>query len=101
MENLNLQRLIVWVDAMCPCNGDEEIRSEPDLVFQGVTGWRSVRALPRHRASNVPGLDPAEKEDGRRHRRPFRLGMIQLRAYAPMPSSNEPAATGQVRKSRT
>jgi len=42
VDALNLQRLIAWVDAMCPYSGDEEIRSEPDPVFQGVE-WLSVR----------------------------------------------------------
>ncbi len=35
-------RLIAWVDTMCPYNGDEEIRQEPDPVFQGVD-WLAVR----------------------------------------------------------
>lgn len=35
-------RLIAWVDTMCPYNGDEEIRQEPDPVFQGVD-WLTIR----------------------------------------------------------
>jgi hypothetical protein len=42
VDALNLQRLICWVDAMCPYQGDEEIRQEPDPVFQGVE-WLAVR----------------------------------------------------------
>lgn len=42
VDPISLQRLIVWVDAMCPYNGEEEIRSEPDPVFQGVD-WLSIR----------------------------------------------------------
>ncbi len=38
----SLLRLIVWVDAMCPYMGDEEIRRIPDPVFQGVD-WLAVR----------------------------------------------------------
>ena len=35
-------RLIAWVDTMCPYNGDEEIRQEPDPIFQGVD-WLAIR----------------------------------------------------------
>ena len=35
-------RLIAWVDTMCPYIGDEEVRAEPDPVFQGVD-WLAVR----------------------------------------------------------
>ena len=42
VDNLSLQRLIVWVDAMCPYKGDEEVRAEADPIFQGVD-WLSVR----------------------------------------------------------
>jgi hypothetical protein len=42
VDKLSLQRLIVWVDAMCPYQGDEELRAEPDPVFQGVD-WLAVR----------------------------------------------------------
>jgi hypothetical protein len=42
VDQLSLHRLIAWVDAMCPYLGDEEVRSEPDPVFQGVD-WLAVR----------------------------------------------------------
>ena len=42
VDEVSLQRLIVWVDAMCPYLGDEEIRQIPDPVFQGVD-WLAVR----------------------------------------------------------
>jgi hypothetical protein len=38
----SLLRLMVWVDAMCPYLGDEELRQIPDPVFQGVD-WLAVR----------------------------------------------------------
>ena len=42
VDPLSLQRLIAWVDAMCPYLGDEEVRQIDDPVFQGVD-WLSVR----------------------------------------------------------
>jgi hypothetical protein len=42
VDQLSLLRLIVWVDAMCPYKGDEEVRAEADPVFQGVD-WLAVR----------------------------------------------------------
>ena len=42
VDFVNLQRLIAWIDAMCPYMGDEEIREMPDPVFQGV-GWLAIR----------------------------------------------------------
>ncbi|MBX7257102.1 MAG: hypothetical protein K1Y02_12135 [Candidatus Hydrogenedentes bacterium] len=42
VDDLSLQRLIVWVDAMCPYLGDEEVRAIPDPVFQGVD-WLAIR----------------------------------------------------------
>ena len=42
VDPLSLQRLIAWVDAMCPYQGDDEIRTEEDPVFQGVD-WLSIR----------------------------------------------------------
>jgi hypothetical protein len=42
VDPLNLQRLIAWVDAMCPYNGDEEVRQIDDPVFQGVD-WLAIR----------------------------------------------------------
>jgi hypothetical protein len=42
VDPISLQRLIGWVDAMCPYMGDEEIRQMDDPVFQGVE-WLSIR----------------------------------------------------------
>lgn len=42
VDDVNLQRLICWVDTMCPYRGDEEVREEPDPVFQGVD-WLAIR----------------------------------------------------------
>ena len=42
VDDINLQRLICWVDTMCPYRGDEEVRAEDDPVFQGVD-WLAVR----------------------------------------------------------
>jgi hypothetical protein len=42
VDEISRQRLIVWVDAMCPYLGDDEVRQIPDPVFQGVD-WLSVR----------------------------------------------------------
>ena len=47
---LSLQRLIAWVDAMCPYNGDEEVRCIEDPEFQGVD-WLSIR--PRIKTAPV------------------------------------------------
>ncbi len=44
VDPISLQRLIVWVDAMCPYLGDEEVRAEDDPVFQGVD-WLAIRPL--------------------------------------------------------
>ena len=44
----SLERIIAWVDAMCPYLGDEEVREIPDPVFQGVD-WLAVR--PRIRSA--------------------------------------------------
>ena len=38
----SLQRLIAWVDTMCPYLGSEEVREIDDPVFQGVD-WLSIR----------------------------------------------------------
>ena len=38
----DLLRLILWVDAMCPYRGDEEVRAIDDPVFQGVD-WLAIR----------------------------------------------------------
>jgi len=42
VDPTSLLRLQVWIDAMCPYNGDEEVRSEPDPVFPGVD-WLAIR----------------------------------------------------------
>jgi len=42
VDPLSLQRLIAWIDAMCPYLGDEEVRQIPDPVFQGVD-WLAIR----------------------------------------------------------
>jgi hypothetical protein len=42
VDPVNLQRLIAWVDAMCPYQGDEEVRQIADPVFQGVD-WLAIR----------------------------------------------------------
>jgi len=42
VDPISLQRLIVWVDAMCPYLGDEELRAEDDPEFQGVD-WLAIR----------------------------------------------------------
>lgn len=50
VDPLSLQRLIAWVDAMCPYQGDEEVRQIDDPVFQGVD-WLSIR--PRIKTAPV------------------------------------------------
>ncbi|MGO8751531.1 MAG: LamG-like jellyroll fold domain-containing protein [Thermoguttaceae bacterium] len=42
VDPISLARLIAWVDAMCPYNGDEEVRQIDDPVFQGVD-WLAIR----------------------------------------------------------
>ena len=42
VDEVSRQRLIAWVDAMCPYLGREEIMQMPDPVFQGVD-WLAVR----------------------------------------------------------
>jgi hypothetical protein len=42
VDPVNWLRLIVWVDAICPYQGEEEIRAMPDPQFQGVD-WLAVR----------------------------------------------------------
>ncbi len=44
VDPISLQRLIAWVDAMCPYCGDEEVREIPDPQFQGVD-WLAIRPL--------------------------------------------------------
>ncbi|MCF6285103.1 MAG: hypothetical protein L3K26_07930, partial [Candidatus Hydrogenedentes bacterium] len=38
----NIRRLILWVDAMAPYRGSEEIREIPDPEFQGID-WLAIR----------------------------------------------------------
>ncbi len=42
VDPVSLQRLMAWVDTMCPFSGEEEVRAIDDPVFQGVD-WLSVR----------------------------------------------------------
>ncbi len=42
VDAISLQRLIAWIDAMCPYLGDDEIRQIDDPVFQGVD-WLAIR----------------------------------------------------------
>ena len=58
VDPISLQRLIVWVDAMCPYLGDEEVRAIPDPEFQGVD-WLSVRPLIKN-APVIPRPGPVE-----------------------------------------
>lgn len=46
LDPISLLRLSVWVDAMCPYNGDEEVRAEADPMFPGID-WLSVRPRVR------------------------------------------------------
>jgi hypothetical protein len=43
-DPVSVARLTVWIDAMCPFLGDDEVRAEDDPVFPGVD-WLSVRPL--------------------------------------------------------
>jgi hypothetical protein len=52
VDDLSLLRLIVWVDAMCPYVGDDEIRQIPDPIFQGVE-WLAVRP----KVANAPRIN--------------------------------------------
>lgn len=42
VDEISRQRLIAWIDAMCPYLGDEEVREIPDPVFQGID-WLAIR----------------------------------------------------------
>lgn len=42
VDPVSLQRLIVWVDTMCPYLGHEEIRAMEDPDFQGID-WLAIR----------------------------------------------------------
>ena len=50
VDPISLRRLIVWVDAMCPLHGSEEVRRLADPVFQG-SEWLSIR--PRIKSAPV------------------------------------------------
>lgn len=50
VDAVSLQRLICWVDAMCPYVGDDEVRAEEDPEFQGVD-WLAIR--PRLKTAPV------------------------------------------------
>ena len=58
VDDVSLQRLIVWVDAMCPYLGDEEVRAIPDPEFQGVD-WLAVRPLIKN-APVIPRPGPVD-----------------------------------------
>jgi hypothetical protein len=49
VDPVSLERLILWVDTMCPYFGEDEIRKIPDPEFQGVD-WLAVRP----RIANAP-----------------------------------------------
>lgn len=42
VDPVSVQRIIAWIDAMCPYLGDEEVRQMDDPVFQGVD-WLAIR----------------------------------------------------------
>jgi hypothetical protein len=42
VDPVNLRRLMLWVDAMCPYRGEEEIQAIEDPDFQGID-WLAVR----------------------------------------------------------
>ena len=63
VDPISLQRLIGWVDAMCPYLGDEEIRQMDDPEFQGVE-WLAIR--PRLR----PRRGSCARAGGLTHRSP-------------------------------
>ena len=66
---MSLQRLIAWVDAMCPYLGSEEVREIDDPVFQGVD-WLSDPTAHQdgsdHRASRTGGLTSASARSSER-----------------------------------
>jgi hypothetical protein len=51
VDPISLQRIIAWVDAMCPYRGDEEVRALDDPEFQGVD-WLAIR--PRIKTAPQP-----------------------------------------------
>lgn len=58
VDDVSLQRLICWVDTMCPYRGDEEVRQEADPVFQGVE-WLAIRPKIQT-APHIPRPGPVE-----------------------------------------
>lgn len=42
VDETSRQRIIAWIDAMCPYLGEEEVRAIPDPIFQGVD-WLAIR----------------------------------------------------------
>jgi hypothetical protein len=42
VDEISRQKLIAWVDAMCPYLGDEEVRQIDDPVFPGID-WLAIR----------------------------------------------------------
>ncbi len=42
VDEISRLRIIAWIDAMCPYQGEEEIRSIPDPEFQGID-WLAIR----------------------------------------------------------
>lgn len=41
LDPVEMRRLIVWVDAMCPYMGGDDVRSAPDPKFQG-SDWLAL-----------------------------------------------------------
>ncbi|MFW6169407.1 MAG: LamG-like jellyroll fold domain-containing protein [Planctomycetota bacterium] len=64
VDPVNLRRIQVWIDTMCPYRGAEEVRAIDDPVFQGVD-WISIR--PRVKTAPTlrrPGpFDPFELDE--------------------------------------
>jgi hypothetical protein len=55
VDAISLERLKVWVDAMCPYCGSEEVRAIDDPEFQGVD-WIAIRPLIKNAPTIVrPG----------------------------------------------
>ncbi len=50
LSPIELQRIIVWVDTMCPYMGSDDIRAEEDPVFQG-SDWLAIK--PRLKTAPV------------------------------------------------
>ncbi len=62
VDPIDLRKVIVWIDTMCPYQGSDEIRQIPDPQFQGVD-WLSVRpqisGTPPRSYDQVPSTDDA------------------------------------------